>query len=166
MNRSSEPKTSEVEIILVGNELLKGERRDAHLAYLGGLLRRVGVGVSAAHVVGDDREQIAELVREGARASRVVIVSGGLGPTHDDITREGVADGLDLPLEFREDEWKVIKGFFARFGRKADDSNRRQAYFAKGATGIANRRGTAAGFVVEHAGCLIAVLPGPFLPLD
>jgi len=161
MNHNPEPGTQEVEVILVGNELLKGERRDAHLAYLGVLLGRAGVSVSAAHVVGDDRGQIADLVREGARTSRVVIVSGGLGPTHDDITREGVADGLDLPLVFHEDEWKIIDRFFAGFGMKADDSNRRQAYFPESATPIANQRGTAAGFVVEHAGCLIAVLPGP-----
>jgi nicotinamide-nucleotide amidase len=117
--------------------------------------------VSAAHVVGDDRDKIADMVRESVGTSHVVIVSGGLGPTHDDITREGVADGLDLPLEFHEDEWKTVESFFAGFGQKADDSNRRQAYFPEGATPIANRRGTAAGFVIEHAGSLIAVLPGP-----
>jgi nicotinamide-nucleotide amidase len=92
-------KTSEVEVVLIGNELLKGERRDAHLAYIGGVLMTVGVRVTMAHVVGDDRGRIADLVKERTGAARAVILSGGLGPTHDDITREAVAAGLDLPLE-------------------------------------------------------------------
>jgi nicotinamide-nucleotide amidase len=84
-----------------------------------------------------------------------------LGPTHDDVTREGVADALGLALEWNDDEWKTIETFFAGFGMKADDSNRRQAYFPKGAVPIANSRGTAAGFLVEREEYMVAVLPGP-----
>lgn len=154
-------KSSEVEVVLVGNELLKGDRRDAHLAYIGRVSMSVGVRVSAAHVVGDDGRCIARLIGERIRESRVLIVSGGLGPTHDDVTREGVAEGLGLSLRFDEGEWRTIQKIFAGFGRTADDSNRRQAYFPEGATPIANARGTAAGFMIEQTGCLVAVLPGP-----
>ena len=152
---------NEVEVILVGNELLKGERRDAHLAFIGHQLLEIGVRVEGVIVVGDDRVGIADMVRERLSNCRVLIVSGGLGPTHDDITREGVADGLGLPLEFHDVEWKVVQEIFKTFGKAADESNRRQAYFPKGATPMPNPVGTAAGFIIEHSGCLVAVLPGP-----
>ncbi len=152
---------SEVEVILVGNELLKGQRRDAHLSFIGQLVLKAGVRVDAGHVVGDDRERIARLVRGRAERARVLIVAGGLGPTHDDVTREAVAAGLGLPLEFREGEWQTIEAMFAGFGRKAGESNRQQAYFPKGSTPVANRHGTAAGFVVDLPECLVVVLPGP-----
>ena len=153
-------KNNKVEVVLVGNELLKGERRDAHLAYIGNAVIGAGVRVTEAHVVADDRVGIAQAVRRSIDAAGVVIVSGGLGPTHDDITREGVADALGLPLEFVEDEWKTIEAIFASFGREADESNRRQAFFPQGAEPIPNERGTAAGFVIEQSGTLVAVLPG------
>ncbi|MEE9268946.1 MAG: competence/damage-inducible protein A [Candidatus Krumholzibacteria bacterium] len=148
-------------VILVGNELLKGERRDAHLAFVGRAMLASGMQVSTAQVVGDDRVEIARVIREQLRGAKVLIVCGGLGPTHDDVTREGVADALGLPLEFSEQHWKEIQRIFQKFGRRADKSNRQQAYFPKGATAIPNRRGTAPGFAIERDGCFIAVLPGP-----
>lgn len=154
-------KSKEVEVLLVGNELLKGARSDTHLAFVGRVLMGVGARVEGAHVVGDDRGRIAEAVRAAVDRSRVLIVSGGLGPTHDDVTREGVADGLGVQLEFRDDQWKLIEKVFRSFGREADESNKRQAFFPVGATPISNPRGTAAGFMVEHGGCLVGVLPGP-----
>lgn len=154
-------KKSDVEIIIVGNELLRGDRRDSHLEFLGRRLLRMGVRLDHAHVVGDDRERIAELVAARIKKSRVLIVTGGLGPTHDDITRDAVADGLGVTLEFVEDQWEAIQAMFARYGWKVSESNRRQAFFPKGATPIANARGTAPGFVAQSGGCLVAVCPGP-----
>jgi nicotinamide-nucleotide amidase len=154
-------KSHEIELILIGNELLSGQKQDAHLAYVGRLVSTAGARVEAACVIGDDRKRIAALLRERIACARVVIIAGGLGPTHDDVTREAVADALALPLEFREREWQTILGMFERLGRKADESNRRQAYFPKGSTTIANSGGTAAGFMVEMSDCLVAVLPGP-----
>jgi nicotinamide-nucleotide amidase len=152
---------SEVEVILVGNELLKGERRDAHLESIGRALARVGVELGGAHAIGDERGRIAGIVRDRLDDARVIIVSGGLGPTHDDVTREGVADALGKPLEFRVDQWREIEKIFQRFGREPEESNRRQAYFPEGAEPMANPNGTAPGFIVESGDCLIAVLPGP-----
>lgn len=151
----------EVEVILVGDELLKGERRDAHLSFIASTLATIGVRVTGAHTIGDDRSRIAGLVRDRIDDARVIIVSGGLGPTHDDVTREGVAQGLGLDLEFREDEWQTIRKIFKKFGTEPDDSNRRQAYFPKGATVLPNPKGTAAGFMVEQGELLTFVLPGP-----
>jgi nicotinamide-nucleotide amidase len=154
-------KTGEVEIILVGNELLKGERQDAHLSFIGNAMARIGVRVTGAHVIGDDRAEIAGLISDRTDNARVIVVSGGLGPTHDDVTREGVADGLGLELEFRDNEWQTIRKIFTGFGREPDESNRRQAFFPKGAVALANPKGTAAGFMVDMDDLLVAVLPGP-----
>jgi nicotinamide-nucleotide amidase len=148
-------------VVLVGNELLKGERRDAHLAFVGRAMLATGMQVSTAQVVGDDRAEIARVIREQLRGAKVLIVCGGLGPTHDDVTREGVAAALGLPLEFSEEHWKEIQGVFQKFGRQAGESNRQQAYFPKGATAIPNLRGTAPGFAIERNDCFIVVLPGP-----
>ena len=152
---------TEIEIILVGNELLNGLRRDAHATFVGRRLASIGVRLSGAHIVGDDRTKIAGVVRERLDKTSVLIISGGLGPTHDDITREGVAEALGLALDFDDNEWQTVKAIFANVGKEADPSNRRQAYFPTGAKPIANPRGTAAGFSIEHEGCLVVVLPGP-----
>ncbi len=151
----------DVEVVLVGNELLKGERRDAHLEFIGRAMLPLGVKVGLALVIGDDRAAISHCIRERVPRTRVIITSGGLGPTHDDVTREGVADGLGLPLEFDPKQWQDIQKVFQKFGSRAGESNRRQAFFPRGATPLANPRGTAPGFAIEHDGCLVAVLPGP-----
>jgi nicotinamide-nucleotide amidase len=151
----------DVELLLVGYELLRGDRRDSHAEYLGRRLLEAGIRVDRVHVAGDDADEIARVVRERVPATRVLVVTGGLGPTHDDVTREGVAGGMGLPLELDEDQWRKIQEYFARSGRAASESNRRQAMFPRGAAPIDNPRGTAPGFSVEREGCLVAVLPGP-----
>ena len=151
----------DVEFVIVGNEMLRGDGRDSHLEYLGRRLLGIGVRIDRAHVVGDERGRIAAVVRERLTQSRVLVVSGGLGPTQDDITREAVADGLGVPLEFREDQWRNIQDYFKKFGWRVSESNRRQAFFPEGATPVDNLRGTAPGFMIEKSGCLVAVLPGP-----
>jgi len=151
----------DVELLLVGYELLRGDRRDSHAEFLGRRLLETGVRVERVHVAGDDAGEIARVVRERIPLTRMLVVTGGLGPTHDDVTREGVAEGIGLPLEFDERQWDKIRAYFARSGRLASESNRRQAMFPKGAIPIDNTRGTAPGFTVESGGCLVAVLPGP-----
>lgn len=153
--------TSDAELIIVGDELLKGERGDAHLRFLGGALRPYGLRLAAAHVVGDSIERIAELVRSRVGRTRVLLVAGGLGPTPDDITREGVARGIDRPLEFDPQSWDHITEYFARFGRTPTERNRQQAHFPAGAEVLGNSRGTAPGFVVDTGGTTVFVLPGP-----
>ncbi len=152
---------NDAEIILVGNELLKGERRDSHLKYLGGALGRVGVRVGLCQVVGDVRERVAHNVRESVTRTRALIVCGGLGPTDDDVTRDAVADGIGASLEFDADAWGIIRSYFASLGLTPSETNRKQAYFPKGAVSIRNANGTAPGFSVEKNGCLLFALPGP-----
>lgn len=153
--------THDVELLMVGDELLRGDRTDSHLEHLGRRLLDIGLRVDRVHIVGDDRVEIAGLVRERHRFAAVLVVTGGIGPTHDDVTREAVADGIGLPLEFDEGQWAAIQTYFEKFGRRASESNRRQAMFPRGAAPIENRRGTAPGFMIEAGECLIAVLPGP-----
>ena len=151
----------DVELLLVGNELLRGDRRDSHVEFLGRALLEAGARVERVHVAGDDVGEICGVVRERLPMTRVLVVTGGLGPTLDDVTREGVAEGLGLPLEFDEGQWAKIQAYFARSGRIASESNRRQAMFPRGAAPVENPRGTAPGFTIERGGCLVAVLPGP-----
>ena len=154
-------RTHDVELLLVGYELLRGDRGDLHLEYLGRRLLEVGTRVDRVHVVGDDTGEIASVVRERRPHTKVLVVTGGLGPTHDDVTREGVAEGIGRPLGFDDGQWVKIRAYFERSGRVASESNRRQAMFPAGATPIDNTRGTAPGFMIETDGCLITVLPGP-----
>jgi nicotinamide-nucleotide amidase len=152
---------NDVEIILVGDELLKGERRDSHVQYLArGLLRR-GVRVARTHVVGDAVDDIAAVVTERLPLARVLVLTGGLGPTPDDITRVGVAQALGLDLEFHEPSWETIERFFAQRGKTATDVNRQQAEFPAGSTVVPNALGTAPGFWVEHQETAVVALPGP-----
>lgn len=151
----------DLEVLLVGNELLRGERRDAHLAFVAQAMQRAGVKVTECHCVGDDIHAIAEKLRERMPRTRVLIVTGGLGPTDDDVTREGVAEAVDQPLEFRDDQWKHIESFMASRGRTPTDANRRQAHFPRGADVLANPLGTAPGFALAYEDAHIFVLPGP-----
>ena len=152
---------NDVEVILVGDELLKGERTDAHLAYMGRTLLARGLRIGLAHVVGDDHATIATLLSERLANSRAVLMSGGLGPTDDDLTRPAVAAALGVELEFHDDLWDEIRNFFESRGRKAVDSNRQQAEIPAGATVMRNPLGTAPGFWSKHGGSTVFVLPGP-----
>lgn len=151
----------DVEVLLVGNELLRGERRDAHLAFIGQLVQRAGARVDECHAVGDDIHAIAAKIRERLSRTRVLVVTGGLGPTDDDVTREGVAEAIEVPLEFRDATWREIEAFMSTRGRTPTDANRRQAHFPRGAEILGNALGTAPGFTVESEGAKVFVLPGP-----
>ena len=151
----------DVEVLLIGNELLRGERRDAHLAFVGQAVQRAGVKVDECRAVGDTVDTIAAAVRERLPRTRVLVVTGGLGPTDDDVTREGIAEAVGAPLEFREDTWRQIEAFMSARGRTPTEANRRQAHFPRGAEILANSLGTAPGFALESEGAHVFVLPGP-----
>ncbi len=149
------------EIVLVGDELLKGERRDAHLPWLARRLADAGVRVVRAVVVGDTIDAIAAATREARRRAAVVVVTGGLGPTPDDVTREGFAAAFDRELVFDAGSWAAIEAFFAERGRTPTAANRRQAMVPAGARVLPNPQGTAPGCLLEHDGVVAAMLPGP-----
>jgi len=149
------------EIIAAGTELLTAERVDTNSLYLTGELNNLGVEVTAKAVIGDDRDRLADSVRAALSRSPIVILSGGLGPTEDDVTREAVALALDRKLVFRAEIAAQLEVRFARMKRKMVQVNKRQAFVIEGADVLPNDRGTAPGQWVEDSGRVAILLPGP-----
>jgi nicotinamide-nucleotide amidase len=149
------------EIIAVGSELLTAERIDTNSLYLTAQLNDLGVEVTAKAVIGDDRERLADAVRAALRRSPIVILSGGLGPTEDDVTREAVALALDRKLVFHPEIVAQIEERFARMKRRMSEINQRQAFVIEGAQVLPNDRGTAPGQWVEESRGVVILLPGP-----
>lgn len=150
------------EIIAVGSELLTADKIDTNSLYLTDQLNTLGVEVQRKVVVGDDRALLAACVRQALCDAQIVIVTGGLGPTEDDVTRDAVADALGRPLEFREDLLRWLTDRFARLNRVMAENNKRQTYVIQGAEALPNPRGTAAGqWVEETNGRVVMLLPGP-----
>ncbi len=150
----------QAEIISIGTELLLGEIVDTNTRAIAQALRDIGVNVFRTSTVGDNADRIAEAIRESTRRAQIVITTGGLGPTIDDATREGIALALERVLEFRPELWRQIQERFSRFGRKPTENNRRQAHLPRGATAIENPIGTAPGFFFESATSVIFALQG------
>jgi nicotinamide-nucleotide amidase len=150
----------QAEIIAIGTELLLGNTLDTNTHFLANLLRRLGVDLYRTSIIGDNSERIAQMVQESLARADIVITTGGLGPTIDDATREGIALALDLDLEFQESLWDQIQSRFKRFGRRPTENNRRQAFIPKGAQALENPVGTAPAFYVQTGNQLIVSLPG------
>ncbi len=149
------------EIIAVGSELLTPERLDTNSLFLTGALNSLGIEVVAKMVVGDDVARLAEAVRGALARSEIVILTGGLGPTEDDVTRQATAAALGRDLTFQPEICEAIERRFARMNRKMAEVNRRQAYVVSGAEILANDNGTAPGLWIEDRGRVVVLLPGP-----
>jgi nicotinamide-nucleotide amidase len=149
------------EILAVGSELLTADRIDTNSLFLTRRLNEIGIAVRAKAVVGDDRGEVAAIFREALSRADVVITTGGLGPTDDDVTREAIAAVLDLPLEEHRDILESIRERFGRRGWVMPEINRRQALVPRGAVVLANARGTAPGLWIESGGRYVVLLPGP-----
>ncbi len=149
------------EIIGVGTELLMGQIINTNARDVSGELFAVGVGVYYQSVVGDNRERLKEVFERALERADLVILTGGLGPTNDDITRDTVAEVLGLSQQ-KDAEWeKRLEEFFRRLGRPMAESNRRQALVPEGGILLSNERGTAPGIYLEKNGRTIVLLPGP-----
>ena len=151
----------DAEIIAVGSEMLTSQRTDTNSLFLADQLNALGVEVVRKQIVGDDRALLTAAVRDALSHASVVILTGGLGPTEDDVTRDAVAAALGRELLFREDLCDQIEERFRRRGRKMAPINRRQAYVIQGAEVLPNPRGTAPGLWIEQGDQLIVLLPGP-----
>jgi nicotinamide-nucleotide amidase len=149
------------EIIAVGSEMLTPQRVDTNSLYLTDELNKLGVEVVAKCVIGDDRERLADAIRRVLSRSRILILSGGLGPTEDDLTREAVAQALGRKLSFDPEIAAAIGQRFAKTGRKMAEINKRQAFVIEGAAVLPNSRGTAPGQWIEESGAVAMLLPGP-----
>jgi nicotinamide-nucleotide amidase len=148
-------------LVAIGDELLAGRIADGNSAAIAARLSGIGFGVRGFAVVGDDLEQIAELFSRCAGRDELVIATGGLGPTQDDLTREAAARAAGVELELREEVAAWLRGWFAARGRTMPDSNLRQAFFPAGADVLENRVGTAPGFRLRIGRGTLFALPGP-----
>ena len=147
-------------ILSVGTELSTGQSVDTNAAWLAAELMTLGFRVVEHTTVGDDVEQIAGSVTRLLGHSGVLIVTGGLGPTPDDLTWEGIARAIGQPLEENADAVAQIRAFFARLGRELSPSNLRQAMAPRGCSIIPNDRGTAPGMRCRLGERLLFALPG------
>jgi nicotinamide-nucleotide amidase len=149
------------EILAVGSELLTPDRLDTNSLFLTEELNKLGIEVLRKTIVGDNRELLAEAFRDALNRVTLVIASGGLGPTEDDLTRETVADLLRRKLQRNDGVVRAIEARFRSFKRDMPSVNLRQAMVPEGAEVLDNPRGTAPGLWLEDAGRMIALLPGP-----
>ncbi len=148
------------EIVAIGTEMLLGDLIDTNSAFIAQQLKSIGVNIYFKHTVGDNLGRIASVIAQAHERSQVVITTGGLGPTVDDLTREAVARVMGVELEFRQDLYDYIDAYFKRRGFKMSANNRKQAFVPAGATVIENPRGTAPCFWCEDAKGVILVSPG------
>jgi len=150
------------EIIAVGSELLTPQRQDTNSLYLTDQLNALGVEVVAKLIVGDDRARLADAIRAALARSEIVILTGGLGPTEDDVTRDAVAQALGREQVFHQDIFDAIEQRFVRRRRgPMPEINRRQAYVLVGAEVLPNPNGTAPGQWIDAEGRVVMMLPGP-----
>jgi nicotinamide-nucleotide amidase len=148
-------------IIAVGTEMLTPFRVDTNSLFITERLNEIGVDVRLKLVAGDDVEELAEQFRAALAWADVIAMTGGLGPTEDDITRVAVARVLEAPLELEESIVDRIRERFIKRGLTMPEINRRQAMVPRGAAVLPNPNGTAPGLWMEHGPTAIVLLPGP-----
>jgi competence/damage-inducible protein CinA-like protein len=151
----------DAEIIAVGSELLTPDRVDTNSLFLTGKLNSLGIEVRFKTVVGDDPGRLTAVLRAALSRSGLIILSGGLGPTEDDINRDVVAEVLGRPLREIPEIRAQLERRFARLGRTMSENNLRQALVPEGAEWISNKNGTAPGIWIDHNGAIVLLLPGP-----
>jgi nicotinamide-nucleotide amidase len=149
-----------IEIVAVGTELLLGQIADTNSAWLGEHLAAAGIGSHFHQAVGDNHQRMVLAFRTALARSDGIIVCGGLGPTHDDITRDAIAEVMNVPLERDEKLVERISSMFTSRGREMPPSNLRQADVPKGATVIPQTKGTAPGLICPLGHKVIYAVPG------
>ena len=150
----------QIEIVTIGHEILSGRTLDTNFAFLARALEAVSVQVAWHTTVGDTGEQIGAALRQALSRADAVVMTGGLGPTPDDLTRKAVATVLGRPLYLDEDVLKSIRERGRRLGRKLPASVESQALLPRGASTWTNRLGSAPGVLIEHDGHPVILLPG------
>jgi len=147
--------------IAVGSEMLDKERVDTNSIYVARRLMDVGILTNMKMVVGDDVENLTWAIKNACKRAQIVIVTGGLGPTEDDITREAAANALKRELLFKEEIVEDINIRFRQRNIKMPEINARQAFVIDGAEVLPNDRGTAPGQLIDDENCKLLLLPGP-----
>ena len=151
----------DAEIIAIGSELLTPQKVDTNSLYLTDQLNALGVEVVRKTIVGDERARLTDTILAAVARSQVIVLTGGLGPTEDDLTRDAVAAALGRSMNFHQEISDQIEERLRRYGRKMAEINRRQAYIIEGAEMMPNDRGTAPGQWIAHNGVVLMLLPGP-----
>jgi nicotinamide-nucleotide amidase len=152
------------EIIAIGSELLLGQLVDTNSSYVAKRLAENGIELVQITAVGDDLQQMRDVIRNAINRSQIIITTGGIGPTEDDLTREAIAEVTEHPLTFQPHLMEQIKAIFKKRGFRMAESNRKQAYIPEGSIPIENPKGTAPGFIVEYSSGMIISVPG--VPLE
>ncbi|MGI5898309.1 MAG: competence/damage-inducible protein A [Christensenellales bacterium] len=149
------------ELISVGTELLLGQTLNTNVQYLSRQLSYMGIDVFFHVTVGDNIKRLLHSISEALSRSDIVILTGGLGPTADDITKEAVAEHFGLPMKEDPGSLEHLTAYFKRSGREMTPNNLKQAFFPEGSIIMPNRKGTAPGCIVERGGKCAIILPGP-----
>lgn len=144
-------------MLVIGDEILSGRTRDSNMHHLAGELTRVGIDLREVRVVSDDRHAIIAAVQALAGAFDHVFTSGGIGPTHDDITAECIAAAFDTPIGVRGDARALLADFYAKTGRDLNDARLRMARVPDGAVLIDNPVSVAPGFTLENVHVMAGV---------
>lgn len=148
-------------ILAIGTELLMGQTVNTNAAEISRALSELGIGVYLQYTVGDNRERMASHLKMLMSVCDIVITTGGLGPTQDDITKEVVAEVLGREMVLDQESLDYVKTRFKKFNRVMPESNIRQAYFPSGAHILDNEKGTAPACLIETEASTVVVLPGP-----
>ncbi len=154
------------EIISTGTELLLGQVLNTNAQFLGQRLAKMGINVFFQTTVGDNPGRLTEVFNNALRRADLVILTGGLGPTSDDLTKETVAEALGLRMHVNESAMAHIEEFFRLRGRKMPEANRKQALIPEGAMLIPNKVGTAPGMIIETGNKTVVILPGPPVEME
>ena len=149
-----------VEIVVIGDELILGAIADTNTQFIARALREGGFRLRRVTTVGDDPARIIRALKEAAAESDAVIAAGGLGPTVDDPTRDAAAGAAGMELVFHPDLWEEITARFRRSGRAPTENNRKQAYLPRGAAALPNPIGTAPGFSMDLGRSALFAVPG------
>ncbi len=148
------------EIIAIGSELLLGQIIDTNSSYIAKRFAENGIELIQTTTVGDDLNRIIEAIREATHRSQIVLTTGGIGPTEDDLTREAIAQFFNRPLTFQPLLMEQIEALFKKRGFRMAESNRKQAYIPEGSIPIENPKSTAPGFIVEYPNGSVISIPG------
>ena len=154
-------KQKRAEIISIGTEILMGEITDTNAGYIASQLPLLGFSVQQVTTAGDNEEQLCQVLRQAVERSTLVITSGGLGPTEDDLTRECIAATLGEEPAIDAELEEQLRARFGRMGKDMPPHNLKQAWLIPSAKGLPNPRGTAPGWWVEKDGTTIVAMPGP-----
>ncbi len=149
------------EILSVGTELLMGQIANTDAQYISRRLGELGINIYRQVTVGDNPARVKEAIRQALTRCDIVITTGGLGPTEDDLTKEMVGEVMNRKMVLHEESLRRIESYMGQIGREMTPNNRKQAFFPEGARIMPNRCGTAPGCIVTEGEKTVAVLPGP-----